>query len=119
MDAFSCLTNDVFVKCFGKGIADYCSGLVQLVCLATFLQVSETDTFDLSQVSIGLAFFLACILLVPLLEETLCSHFFEMKMKPKVPASSQLLNQLDLISKCLFSWGIGSKNCKSTSRTGS
>ena len=58
MDAFSCLTNDVFVKCFGKGIADYCSGFVQLVCLATFLQVSETDTFDLSQVSIELAIFL-------------------------------------------------------------
>ena len=64
MDAFSCLTKDVFVKCYGKGqylltccIADYCSGFVQLVCLATFLQVSETDTFDLSQVSIELGFF--------------------------------------------------------------
>jgi hypothetical protein len=123
MDAFSCLTKDVFVKCFGKRqylftccIADYCSGFVQLVCLATFLQVSETDTFDLSQVSIELGFFFACILLVPLLEEILCLHFFEMKMKPKIPASSQLLSQLDLISKCSFPWGIGSENCKSTSR---
>ena len=120
MDAFSFLIEDAFVKCFGKGhylftccIADYCSGFMQLVCLATFLQVSETDTFDLSQVSIELSIF-ACILLVTSLEETLCTHFFEIKMKPKVPATSQLLSQLDLISRCLISWEIGSRNCKST-----